>query len=123
MQGLSVQRADVRLKVYNRRSIHSVQSTNLEDRPFDVKHIHQTQAKGVGTVRTSSRKDPSLGNSRVSPGMDPEGLAVCHVEPAQDEKLVSNLNTVQALQGCLFYDKLSLHTGRSALMWCLVSLF
>ena len=120
---LCVQRADVWLKVHNRRSIHSIQSTNLEDWPIDIKYIYQTQAKGVRTVRTSSRKDPSFRNSRVSPGMDSEGLAVCHVEPAQDEKLISGLNTVQALQGCFFYDQLSLHTGRSALMWCLMSLF
>ncbi len=113
----------MRLQVHNRCSIHSIQSTNLEDRPFDVKHIHQTQANGIGTVWTSGGKDPTLGNSRVSPRMDPEGLTVCHVEPAENEKSISNLNTVQTPQDCLLHDKLGFHTGWPALMWGLISLF
>jgi hypothetical protein len=54
--------------------------------------------------------------------MDPQGLALCHVEPTQDEEFVSNVNTVQALQELLFYDKLCFHTCWPALMWGLISI-
>jgi hypothetical protein len=55
--------------------------------------------------------------------MDPQGVALCHVEPTQDEELVSSLNTVQALQELLLYDKFCFHACRSALMWSLVPIY